>query len=84
MKQAEAVSPRSPKLNGHVERAQRAHTEEFYELTGTAFDLAELNKAPRKWEHVHDTVRSHQSLDYLTPARLLQQYYHNRKEVICH
>ena len=24
--------PHSPKLNGHVERAQRTHTEEFYEL----------------------------------------------------
>jgi len=25
------LPPRSPKLNGHVERAQRTHTEEFYE-----------------------------------------------------
>ena len=78
------LPPHSPKLNGHVERAQRTHTEEFYELTGTAFDLAEPNKALRKWEHVYDTVRPHQSLDYLTPAQFLQQYHHNRKEVICH
>ena len=27
------LPPRSLKLNGHVERAQRTHTEEFYELT---------------------------------------------------
>ena len=26
------LPPRSPKLNGHVERAQRTHTEEFYEV----------------------------------------------------
>ncbi len=25
------LPPRSPKLNGSVERAQRTHTEEFYE-----------------------------------------------------
>ena len=29
------LPPRSPKLNGHVERAQRAHTEEFYQLHDT-------------------------------------------------
>ena len=27
------LPPRSPKLNGCVERAQRIHTEEFYEVT---------------------------------------------------
>ena len=27
------LPPRSPKLNGAVERAQRTHTEEFYEVT---------------------------------------------------
>ena len=48
------LPPHSPKLNGHVERAQPTHTEEFYELTGTAFDLAELNKALRKWEHIYE------------------------------
>ena len=32
---------RSPKLNGHVERAHRTHThtEEFYEVTDTDFDI---------------------------------------------
>ncbi len=78
------LPPRSPKLNGHVERAQRTHTEEFYELTDSSFDIAELNQALRKWEHVYDTVRPHQSLGYLTPYQFLQQYHHNRKEVMCH
>jgi hypothetical protein len=27
------LRPRSPKLNGHVERANRTHTEEFHEIT---------------------------------------------------
>jgi putative transposase len=78
------LPPRSPKLNGHVERAQRTHTEEFYELTDSSFDIAELNKALRTWEHVYDTVRPHQSLGYLTPLQFLQRHHHNRKEVMCH
>lgn len=78
------LPPRSPKLNGHVERAQRTHTEEFYELTDCSFDLVELNDALREWERIYDTVRPHQSLGYLTPHQFLQQYHHNRKEVMCH
>ena len=78
------LPPRSPKLNGHVERAQRTHTEEFYELTDSSFDLCELNAALRQWEHVYDTVRPHQALGYLTPHQFLQQYHHNREEVMCH
>jgi hypothetical protein len=39
------LPPRSPKLNGHVERAQRTHTEEFYEVTEASFELSELNRA---------------------------------------
>ena len=78
------LPPRSPKLNGHVERAQRTHTEEFYELTDSSFELAELNKALREWERIHDTVRPHQSLGYLTSQQFLHQCHHNRKEVMCH
>ena len=33
--------PRYPKLNRGVERAHRTHTEEFYEVTDSSFDLAE-------------------------------------------
>ena len=38
--------PRSPKLNGHVERAQRTHTEEFYELYDGELDIPTLKKGP--------------------------------------
>lgn len=37
------LPPRSPKLNGHVERAHRTHQEEFYDLIELPEDLAELN-----------------------------------------
>jgi len=61
------LPPRSPKLNGHVERAQRTHTEEFYEVTDTNFEIPELNQALLKWANVYNTIRPHQALRYLTP-----------------
>ena len=66
------LPPRSPKLNGHVERAHRTHTEECYEVTDSSFELPELNQALLEWEKVYNTVRPHQSLGYLTPHRFLQ------------
>ena len=79
------LPPRSPKLNGHVERAQRTHTEEFYEITDAGFDISELNKALLKWEKIYNTIRPHQALRYLTPLEFLKRYYQNKKkEVMCH
>jgi len=40
--------------------------EEFYEITGTDFEISELNLALLKWEEVYNTVRVHQTLGYLT------------------
>ncbi len=78
------LPPRSPKLNGHVERAQRTHTEEFYEVTEVNFELLELNQALIKWEKVYNTIRPHQALGYLTPQQFLEQYQQKRREVMCH
>ena len=50
---------RSPKLNRHVERAQRTHTEEFYELYEGELEMAPLNCALQKWERLYDTYRPH-------------------------
>lgn len=67
------LPPRSPKLNGHVERAQRTHTEEFYELYDGDLEIAPLNQALLAWEQVYNTVRPHHSLDGRTPAEYLEQ-----------
>jgi len=77
------LPPRSPKLNGGVERAHRTHTEEFYEVTDSAFDLDELREKLLKWEHIYNSVRPHQALGYLTPLKFLYQHQKN-KEVGCH
>lgn len=67
------LPPRSPKLNGHVERAQRTHTEEFYELYDGELDIPTLNQALLGWERIYDTFRPHHSLDGLTPAQYLKR-----------
>ena len=61
------LPPRSPKLNGHVERAQRTHKEEFYYRLTSATTLTEVNKLLRRWEDVHNTYRPHQALGQTTP-----------------
>jgi transposase InsO family protein len=77
------LPPRSPKLNGCIERANRTHTEEFYEFTDCDFDIQSLNKALYDWEIVYNTVRPHQALDYLTPSKyLLHNYSMNGKEKV--
>jgi transposase InsO family protein len=65
------LPPRSPKLHGAVERANRTHTEEFYEVTDAEPDLASLAAELRVWERTYNTIRPHQALDYLTPAEYL-------------
>ena len=76
------LPPRSPKLNGGVERAHRTHTEEFYEVTDSTFEIADLSEELLEWERIYNTVRPHQALGYLTPLKYLERQ--KRKEVRCH
>ena len=66
------LPPRSPKLNGQVERTQRTHTEEFYECTDAEPTLPGLGAALANWEVIYNTVRPHQALGYLTPMEFLR------------
>ena len=67
------LPPRSPKLNGHVERAQRTHTEEFHDLYDGELTVQPMNRALRRWERTYNTFRPHHSLHGRTPAEYLQQ-----------
>ncbi len=71
------LPPRSPKLNGHVERAQRTHSEEFYDLYMGELDLKSVNEALIEWEHFYNNVRPHHSLDLMTPSEYLYENYSN-------
>ena len=79
-----SLMPRSPKLNGCVERAQRTHTEEFSEVTPFSLEVAALNRELLAWERTYSTVRPHQALGYLTPAQFLTQWTAQGKEAQCH
>lgn len=70
------LPPRSPKLNGRVERVQRTDREEFYACTDVEPRLEALQPALRDYEDTYNTIRPHQALGYLTP----QEYLDKRKE----
>lgn len=66
------LPPKSPKLNGCVERAHRTHTEEFYEVNDCSWNVTELNPELRKWEYIYNCIRPHQALHYKTPLQFLK------------
>ncbi len=70
--------------NECVERAHRTHTEEFYEVTQSSFDIAELGDELLEWERVYNEIRPHQALGYLTPLKFLEQWKLHKREVMCH
>lgn len=67
------LPPKSPKLNGSVERANRTHTEEFYEVYDIHWTVENINPQLRKWEQVYNCIRPHQALNDLTPLQYLQR-----------
>ena len=66
------LPPKSPKLNGCVERAHRTHTEEFYEVYEVSWNVTELNPELQKWENTYNCIRPHQALNYKTPLQFLK------------
>ena len=66
------LPPKSPKLNGCVERAHRTHTEEFYEVYEVPWNVTELNPDLRRWENTYNCIRPHQALNYKTPLQFLK------------
>jgi len=65
------LPPRSPKLNGHVERAHRTHQEEFYQVADLSWTVSELRPQLLAWEKVYNTVRPHQGLGYRPPLEVV-------------
>ena len=68
------IRPRTPHLNGKVERSHRVDDEEFYQLLdrhGIADDIHLFNAKLREWEDYYNYHRPHGALDGQTPYERL-------------
>ncbi len=65
------LPPRSPKLNGCVERLNRTSREEFWQCYDGDLDLASLTPALRAFEEEYNGLRPHQALQMRTPLDYL-------------
>jgi transposase InsO family protein len=64
--------PRSPHLNGKVERVQRTCQEEFWDGVTTTH-LAQWERDLQAYIHFYNTGRLHSAIGYDTPARVAQR-----------
>jgi transposase InsO family protein len=69
------IKPRTPRLNGKVERSHRIDAEEFYRLLdGVLIDDAKVfNDKLQEWEDFYNYHRPHGALDGQTPYERLRQ-----------
>ena len=68
------IRPRTPHLNGKVERSHRVDDQEFYQLldkNGVADDIHLFNEKLREWEDYYNYHRPHGALDGQTPYERL-------------
>ena len=69
------IKPRTPRLNGKVERSHRIDAEEFFRmLDGVVIDDTELfNDKLQEWEDFYNFNRPHGGLNGQTPYERLRQ-----------
>ena len=60
-------SPHSPKQNPYVERVIRTIIDELYYFEGLEISIEKQQEKLQKYEHIYNTIRPHQTLNYLTP-----------------
>lgn len=68
------IRPRTPHLNGKVERSHRVDDQEFYQLldkNGITDDIHLFNEKLREWEDYYNYHRPHGALDGQTPYERL-------------
>ncbi len=66
------LPPKSPKLNGTVERMQETWRGEFYEMYDLPDTITGLRPYIQRFQDIYNTYRPHQSLKRRPPARYLQ------------
>lgn len=65
------IKPRTPRLNGKVERSHKTDKQEFYQLLTYTNDI-DLNKKLGQWENFYNFYRPHGSLGGKTPYEILK------------
>lgn len=65
------IKPRSPQLNGKVERSHRSDQDEFYQLLSYKDDV-DLNKKLEAWEQFYNFNRPHGVFNGKTPYEALR------------
>lgn len=65
------IKPRTPHLNGKVERAHRTDKDDFYQLL-TYTDDVDLNKKLAEWEQFYNYARPHAAFKGKTPYEALR------------
>lgn len=65
------IKPRSPQLNGKVERSHRTDKDEFYQLL-TYTDDVDLNLKLETWENFYNFDRPHTAFEGKTPYEVLK------------
>lgn len=70
------IKPRTPRLNGKVERSHRIDDQEFYQLLDKERNMTciqEYNQKLKEWEDYYNFDRPHGALDGQTPYERLKQ-----------
>ncbi|PWB73047.1 IS481 family transposase [candidate division GN15 bacterium] len=74
------IKPRSPELNGKVERSHRSDGEEFYQLLSYTDDV-DLNRKLAEWERFYNFDRPHGAHGGKTPYEALREMLDSKKGV---
>ena len=75
------IKPRTPQLNGKVERSHRSDGEEFYQLL-TYTDDVDLKKKLEEWEYFYNMGRPHGAHNGKTPYEALRSMLESSEECL--
>ena len=70
------IKPRTPHLNGKVERSQQTDKTEFWNLIDLSDKTLDLNVMAMEWQEFYNKKRPHSSLNGKTPMQKLKSVKH--------
>lgn len=70
------IKPRTPHLNGKVERSQQTDKTEFWNLIDLSDKTLDLNMMAMEWQEFYNKKRPHSSLNGKTPMQKLKSVKH--------